>query len=355
VILTIGKNLDREKFNFFLMCMDRGNGGHQSLMDMSEECGFRTLSVFVPNRLDPIAIREIRNKLRQLNIHIIHTHDFKSDFYALISSLGTGIKRVATSHGSTRDSTLLKLYLSFSERVVYPFYDIIIAVSDQRREDLSQSRAIQKKVVCIKNGFDLDLFQKSHASEKGELNFQVPEGTNLIGVISRLFPDKGHKHLLEAFSKLLEEIPEARLLIIGDGPSRSDLERLTKVLAIDHKVLFCGVRYDLLNIYSKLNLVAIPSLREGLPYVLFEALALKIPVVATSVGGIPDLIKNGETGFLVPPGDSDGLSNAMREALKDKEKAKSFSERGYELLKERFSQKKMLGELESSYLSLMHY
>lgn len=200
VILTLAAHLDTQRFNATLLCMKGDDGGSDLLIQRAQEIGIRVVALDVKGKLDLRAMVRLRAILRENAVDIIHSHDFKSDFYALLSSMGLGIKRVATAHGSTRDSLLMRAYLLFDEKVIYRFYDKIIAVSKELCGQLSRGRKGKTTIEFIQNGLDETL--PSTSSENREPQEQTmastPKTGKVFGVVGRLYPDKGHRYFLEA-------------------------------------------------------------------------------------------------------------------------------------------------------------
>jgi glycosyltransferase involved in cell wall biosynthesis len=280
----------------------------------------------VRGRFDNRAISGLRNYLRENRIDIIHTHDFKSDFYGLVSACSLGIKRISTAHGSTRDSLLKRLYLFFDEHIVYRCFDRVIAVSEDLRTQLSQKFIPPAKIALIQNGLDMDLMDRKGDGTEPELAFPAEPGTKVFAVIGRLYPDKGHALFLEAFSALAREHPDVICAIVGDGPEKESIQNRIEASGLVEKVFCCGVVKDIKRVYHSIDYLVIPSLTEGLPYVLLEAMASGIPVLATSVGDIPLLVQDGHTGYLIPAGDIDALVRRMKDLVTMPERARLMAE-----------------------------
>jgi glycosyltransferase involved in cell wall biosynthesis len=142
--------------------------------------------------------------------------------------------------------------------------------------------------------------------------------------------------------------------IIGEGPSEKDIRKQVIELKLEDSVFLCGVRKDMMYVYRNIDYMVLPSLTEGLPYVLLEAMLFKVPVLATDVGGIPNLIINGVTGYLVPSGDAKSLKNGMENMLNDPEKVRDMSEEGYKLVKEKYSARRMADDYRRLYESMIN-
>lgn len=352
VILTLGRNIDTKRFKVSVLCMRNENGDGERLISKANELGIQTIAVNVKGRIDFNAMLNIRRIFKENAVSIFHSHDFKSDFYGLLASINLPIKRVTTAHGSTRDSIMKKVYLYWDEKVIYRFFDKIVAVSENVGKELGKKNVSPEKIEIIQNGLDLNSIGKEDGRAEKPLN--IPEGHKVFAVIGRLYPDKGHKYFLDAFSKVCQKHPFVKALIFGDGPEKKNVLRQIHVLKLEDKAALCGVRSDMKNVYDQIDFLVIPSLREGLPYALLEGMASKVPIVATAVGDIPFVVENGVTGYLVPPGESGSLEKGMIDLLALPVKAKEMAERAYRLVLEKFSADRMVRNTENLYLSLVN-
>jgi glycosyltransferase involved in cell wall biosynthesis len=349
VILTLARHIYRPEFDVTLIALKGPEGQSEKFIQNAIAMGINVQPVYVRGRLDFKALLEVRKILRKQSIQILHSHDFKSNFYGLTASTGMPISRVVTAHGSTRDSFMKRAYLFMDERMSYRFFGRIIAVSERLRGELSQRGVSWKKIEVIPNAIDLSLIV-GNPEVFGKIERKPRYGERYVfGVVGRLYPDKGHRFFLEAFARLAKDYHFVSAMIVGDGPERTEILHMVAHLGLSEKVDLCGERDDMEVVYQGLNAVVIPSLREGLPYVLLESLALKIPVIATAVGDIPVLIRNGETGFIVPPGDADAIEKRMREFIASPEKAQQMADRGCDAVKKHCSPRKMIERLESVY------
>jgi glycosyltransferase involved in cell wall biosynthesis len=354
VILALGRYFDRKEFAVSILCIRKANGEAEKLIDKATQLGIQVIPIDVKGRLDFETIRGIKRIIKENDVDILHSHDFKSDFYALAVSLNKGIKRVATAHGSTRDSIIKRLYLCFDECIIYRFFNKVIAVSEGVRSELRRRYISDKSIQVIQNGFDFDSIENDGGYYTHEEPICVPEGHEVFGVIGRLFPDKGHRYFLNAFSKISQKYPSINAVIVGDGPLKQEIMAQIHQLGLENRVMVCGFRSDMKSIYEVIDFLVIPSLREGLPYVLFEAMASKIPVLATKVGDIPFLVEDGETGYLIASEDSKALERGMIQMLNNSIQAKEMAERAHRLVKEKFSAERMVRNTEKVYKSLFN-
>lgn len=352
VILTLAKHIDKKVFHFSLLCMGRRDQGEKELTSRAAESGSEVISVDVKGRLDFSAIRHIRKVFRSNQIALFHSHDFKSNLYGLLASLDLRVGRVTTAHGSTRDTILKRVYLLLDERFICQLFDKIIAVSRDIKGQLLQKKISNSKIEVIQNGIDPSIIE-SESQPFAEFAFDVPHGHTVFAVIGRLFPDKGHRFFLEALAKLSRSHGAVHGLIVGDGPAREDIEAQVMKLGLQDRVTLCGLRKDMKCIYDRIDCLVIPSLREGLPYVLLEAMSNRIPVVATPVGDIPLLIEDGVTGYLAPPEDADTLCARMAGVLNNSSKQKDIVERAYRLVRKEYSAERMVRSIEALYMSVI--
>jgi len=350
VILTLAKYINKDIFNFKLLCMKNEDGRSNTLIENAKKINIPVMSIDVKGRLDVRAIKTIKKLLITNQNTILHCHDYKSNFYGLWASRQLGIKRITTAHGSTRDSLLQKAYLFLDERVTYRFFDQIIAVSEDLREQLEKKNIPSRKIRVIQNGLDLRFAKNNSDIPKNESSLEMPGKSKVFAVIGRLYPDKGHRYFLQAFSKVQNRYPSIRGIIVGEGPERIEIERQVRELNLTEKIDQYGFRSDMKNVYRDIDCLIIPSLTEGLPYVLLEAMAFKIPVIATSVGDIPNLIEDNITGYLVPPGNDKRLEDKMMDILRDPRKSKTIGKRGAKFVTENFSHERMVTATEHLYM-----
>jgi glycosyltransferase involved in cell wall biosynthesis len=211
------------------------------------------------------------------------------------------------------------------------------------------------KTVFIYNGVDEDNFStfKNGSSAKAQLG--VDSGVSLVGTVSSLAPHKGHKYLIQAAPMILDILPSTKFLIVGDGILREKLEEQVKNLNLISNVIFTGTRKNIPDLLPAMDIFVLPSCsREGLGISIIEAMAAEKPVVATDIGGIPEVVKNGETGLLVLPRNSEALAQAIIELLQNPKKANTMGKKGRIRFQEKFTNKRMLSEVENLYVALIN-
>jgi glycosyltransferase involved in cell wall biosynthesis len=288
-------------------------------------------------KVDLETIFKIRRFLSRQGIDIIHAHGYKSNLYALGSAFGTRVGRIATCHNWLGDDVKMKSYARLDKFFLKRF-DRVVAVSDTIREELVSADIPSRKLVTIYNGIDLKRFQCQEDAKGTRKALGIRDGFKVVGTVGRLSEEKGHTHLLRAARDPVLEGQNLVFLIVGDGPLRARLEEEAGGKGKGpHDIVFTGTRTDVDRLYGLMDMFVLPSLTEGLPMALLEAIASKRPVVATRVGGVPKVIEDGSSGRLVAPGDAKALARAIQGILADPEGARSMAENAYETVRETFS------------------
>ena len=265
--------------------------------------------------------------------HIISTHVVRATMVAAPLAKWQGAKVVETYHGGGEGSRGRLV----PDRMVSRFVDRAIAVSEAARTFLIGTGYPADKVVVVPNGRDLSTFRSGVGRDGIRRELGVDRGVPIVGVVGRLESRMGHAEMFEAWPSIAAEFPAARLVLIGDGPLRSRLETRARELGLAAHVIFAGNRPDIARALEAIDVVALPSLSEGLALTAIEASAMGRPVVATAVDGIPEVIREARTGRLVPPADPAALSRAIRGLLRDPLGAQRMGRAGRDFVLDRFS------------------
>lgn len=265
--------------------------------------------------------------------HIVSTHVVRATMVAAPLAKWQGAKVVETYHGGG-DGSRGRLV---PDRMVSRFVDRAIAVSEAARAFLIGTGYPADKVVVVPNGRDLSTFRSGIGREAMRRELGVDRGVPLVGVVGRLESRMGHAEMFEAWPSIAAEFPAARLVLIGDGPLRPRLETRARELGLAAHVIFAGHRPDIARVLDAIDVLALPSLSEGLALTAIEASARGRPVVATAVDGIPEVIREARTGRLVPPADPAALSRAIRGVLRDPLGAQRMGRAGRDFVFDRFS------------------
>ncbi len=318
---------------------------------------------------DEDVTRRLGEHLRRRRTQVVHNHMYRAEIVGTRAAIRIGelgLPRpyiVATVHSSrVRSPEDRDLVAALTPRM-----DRLIAVSRSIEAKIEREGRTGAPVELIYNGVDLSRYDRLEACCTLPEEYGFPVGSPLVGIVARLEPEKGHTTLLDAWPQVLTRVPEARLLIVGEGTLRETLETQAEDLGLlgepcegDHcvgtrharpgaKVVFTGRRDDVPSVTAAMDVAVLPSYREALGLAILEAMALSRPVVATNVGGIPEMVVDGVTGLLVPPHDPAALAGAITRLLTDHPLADMVARAGHDLVHDRFCIDLMVDAIEAIY------
>jgi glycosyltransferase involved in cell wall biosynthesis len=289
--------------------------------------------------------------------HIVHTHTAKAGFVGRLAARLAGTPVVAhTFHGHVFHSYFgpfkTRLFI-FIERLLARITDRIITISPrQRQEILDFGIASPHKIIIIPLGFNLEPFlNNTHLTGQLRTQLNLPPDIKLVGIVARLTAIKNHHLFLQAAALVHQQCNDVHFLIVGDGELRAELEHQAEDLQLAGVVHFLGWRQDLPKIYAGLDLVVLSSNNEGTPVTLIEAQASGCPVVATAVGGAPDIVADGHSGFLVPPNNAPALAEAIIKALSSN--LQPMGQAGRQFVKDKFTFSRLVNDIETLYGDLL--
>jgi glycosyltransferase involved in cell wall biosynthesis len=294
----------------------------------------------VPDRgpLDPAVLRSLLRLCRQLGVRIWHAHDYKSNALGLALRPFHPMHLVTTVHGWVTNAFRLQLYYAV-DRWCLPRYEQVICVSDDLVEQVRRCGVPDPRLTLLRNAVDSDTFRRRCLPRDSEVRRElaVPPGRMVLGAVGRLSPEKGFDRLLEAVARVRAEDIDFEVWIVGEGPARTQLAASIRALGLEDRVKLLGFRTDLVPLYEGLDVFALSSLREGMPNVLLEAMAMEVPVVSTDVPGALTLVVDGVTGLLTSAADVAGLAERIRVLLIDASLRARLAEAARRLVVDRFS------------------
>ena len=312
---------------------------HEEILEEAKSNGLDYAVFSCRSPLDLKLAFSIRAFIKKNRIDVIHCHGYKSNFYGLLASKGQ-VPSVTTNHNWLTAHWKLKTYC-FLDSLWIRFFDRIVAVSNEVKEEMLKYKIPGEKIRVIDNGISLERFEKVVETKnmKNQLGFE--EKTRVIGTVGSLVIEKGHIYLLEAARQILDVVKDLKFLIIGGGPLQKALEEKSEELGIKKDVIFTGQRKDIPELLTAMDIFVLPSIKEGLPVALLEAMAAKRPIVATRVGAIPRVIESKDIGILVEPKDISGLRDALTSLIDDPERMKLLARGGFNRVSMDFSSDEM--------------
>jgi glycosyltransferase involved in cell wall biosynthesis len=293
--------------------------------------GERVCALPMHGDLDPLLFFRLLRLIRAERPAIVHLHSRRSaDVQGGLAAAAAGVPAVLSRRVDHPPSPLLA-------RWQFGLYDRVIAISEEIRRVLLAANVPAERVVCVPSAVDLARFARPAGRAHARAALGVGADDAVIGVVAQLIERKGHRFLLDAFPAIRAAAPQARLLFLGRGPLEPELRAQAGRQGLADRVHFAGFREDLPDLYPALDVVAHPATAEGLGVALLEAAAAERPIVASAVGGIPEIVRDGETGLLVPPRDSAALGSAIVRLLLDGELARRLGAGARALVAERHS------------------
>jgi glycosyltransferase involved in cell wall biosynthesis len=289
--------------------------------------------------------RRVARIVQDERVDIIHSHHRFAALVSRMVSTTTGVPVVSTMHEIRRDARALTR-LGLGQRVV--------TLSEMMRTFVIETYGIApERVRVIPMGVDLPSPIPAAYREQLRRDLGVEAEVPAIACVARLVRRKGHEYLLRAIRDVRETHPGVRLLLIGDGEERPQLEKTVRDLGIDENVLLLGFRSDVSELLELVDFTVLPSLQEEFGVVLIESLSHEKPVVATSIGAIPEIVKTGQTGLLVPPHDSEALARGIRSLLDDSAAVREMGKKGREVVARTYSRRAFLDKTEALYEGLV--
>jgi len=297
---------------------------------------------------DEAAVRELTAYLRRHEIDLVHAHMYRAEVVGVRAALAAGTPVImATVHSSrvrsAEDVSALAALTPAMDRLIVPSAAIAAKLRAEGRGGAA--------FATIPNGVDLSRFDGPAPACALRRQFDVPHDAVLVGVVARLEPEKGHRHLVAAWPSVVERAPDAWLVIVGEGSECEALRAQVAALPAQarERVIFTGRREDISAVTGDLDIAVLPSLREAQGISILEAMARRRPVVASAVGGVPEVVTDGLDGLLVPPADPDALADAIVRLALSPALRRELGEAGYRTVAERFSIDAQVRRIEEIY------
>ncbi len=349
-LLSVILGIDRSRFEPIVCCLGaKGDIGLEI-----ERLGTQVVSLnrMHHKRWDFHIIADVKRLIRSRRVDLVHTHLYHANAYGRIAArMAGGVKGVVATVHNVYPATKLKRRCL--NRLLAGFTDRIIAISDAVKADIVRYDWVPpQKVEVIPNGIDIRSFDRPVDRLAVRRQLGIPPDDVVIGSVSRLERQKGHVDLINAFHRLAGSDPNVWLVLVGDGSLRPALEQQVADLGLAKRVIFAGARRDIVELLNGMDLFVSASLWEGQGISVLEAMAARLPVVATRVGGTREVVEDGVSGLLVPPQDDRALAQAIESVMREPERRRILGEAGRARVEERFSARAMLDRLERLYTQI---
>ena len=340
-ILALAKHLPRDQVRCDLAVTLETNSRDLELVKKYRQDYGEAFEIPMNSRFDIGVIRKLASLIKDRSIDIIHTHGYKSDILGVIAARKTGIKCIVTPHGfeNTKDPKL-RFFIWLGCKSM-SFADRVVPLSPQLLADLKKTGVKKEKLVYIQNGVDLSEVDAQRRSENALKNV---DGEKRVGFVGQMISRKNIFDILDIFDSLAAKHKDIRLILVGDGEQRNELERYAKKLDGHSRISFLGFRDDRLELLQSFDLFVMTSTLEGIPRCLMEACAMGVPVAAYNIPGIDQLIAHDKTGLLAPPGDKATLAQYWEKLLFDSQTAARLASNAREYVHAHYSAQRMASE-----------
>jgi glycosyltransferase involved in cell wall biosynthesis len=328
----LAKELKRRGYSFQYV-VQPGSPLHQK----AKEAGLPVFPLKISSEADIVSILRLFLAMKRKKCRLVNYHDAHS---VAVGSVAASLAKVPLRVISRRvDFPLNKNILS--RRKYTKNVDAIIAISEGVKNVLIEGGVDARRIHVIPDGIDFAPFEDKTSRDylRQELSFAADDF--LVGIVAHLADHKGHKYLIQASKYLREQSPKIKIIIVGEGPLKMELSKQAKEIQVDDMVFFMGFREDVPQILNSLDMFVLSSYLEGMGSSLMDAMACRLPIVATRVGGIPEVVEHGKTGLLVSPRSPKSLAKAILKVYEDKELAHRLGQKGYDVVHQKFSAESM--------------
>jgi glycosyltransferase involved in cell wall biosynthesis len=360
VFAQIINRLSVKKYKIMVACLPTG-----TFIEKIEGSGTQIRSVDMRNRFNPGVILQLSSLIKKEKVDIVHSQGARADFFARMAAKLAGAPNVVSTVPMPVEGfdvnpirkIVYKIFNRFSER----FVDRFMVVSGALEKMMIEKHRIEpQRVVKIYNGIEKDDFcitDDEIACKRADFRNNSGFGGDIpvIGVIGRLVWQKGFEYFIEAIPEVLEKFKAARFVLVGEGELEDELKLKSKRLKLENKIFFTGFRNDIKDILASVDIFVMPSLLEGLPVVLLEAMAMGKPIIATDIDGINEVLENGKTGLLIPPKAPEALSEAIVNMLSHRDQAHQMGINARRVVEERFGVNIMVEKVEEVYEELLQF
>lgn len=317
-ILNTWRTLDRARYHITIVATQPNPGARNELLEEARRLGATAHELRIGRGVDPVAVAGLVRLIRSERIDVLQTHDAQTRRLGVIAAALTGVRHISSVHGWIFNDRKERVARWVDRRLLRSSRAVIV-VSNRLRAELVDAGVPADRITLLRNAIMLQDYPQAESSAGTAVRrrFQIPDDAPVVSVVGRLSPEKGHDDFLRAAQLVRRAVPTVRFLIVGDGPLRAQLDAQVAALDLGTNVTFTGHLRNPGEVYGATDVLALSSHTEGIPNVLLEAFAYGKPAVATSVGGVPEVLDEGTTGLLVPPRQPDALAEKLVRLLRE--------------------------------------
>jgi len=335
VILTLTQELRNQDIDAGIVVIHNRYNPQTELLNAATALDIPVHEIISRRQLDWSAVKQLREILVREKVNIIHSHNYKSDIFAWLAQRNIQTKFCITSHGWTSEN-LKVLFYEEIDRTVMNQSNAVVCVSKTLYLRNIKHGVRTHKILTIPNGIDIEHFSRRHTG-KDDPSLHQYKDKFVVGLAGRMSPEKGHNVLMKSARIIVKKNPQVLFLLVGGGVLENELKNIARDNDMDKYFIFLGHQKDIKKFYRTIDILVMPSHREGLPMTLLEAMAMEVPVIASAVGDIPELIKNKKNGVLVAPGDEDALAAEIIELMNHKERRDIYAQISRKIVESHYS------------------
>lgn len=345
--------IDPRRFDSCVACMYGGG----AMRDRFEAMGVKTFDLDARRELDPRGLWRLVQLIREIEPQIVHTHLLRADLYGGLAARLTRVPVVLTTQYAIYPyaRAVVRAYDGLLDRVCRALATDALAVSEAVRQDLVGRIGWRpERTHTVHTGLDFEQWHPTpDARERIRREWSISADSPVVLTVARLSYEKGLEVLIDAAGLLRQNCPKARFVLVGDGPLRPKLVEQVRRCGLEERVRFVGFHEDIASVLAAGDVFVLPSYMEGMPNAVLEAFAARLPVIASAVGGLVEVIEDGRTGLLVPVCDPAALATAIGRLIREPELAGRLAHAGAEAARQRFGLSVVAGKYEALYSSLI--
>jgi len=331
LMLSCFKKMKQEDFSLFLLGIVKKKRENSSIVEKARESGIASFYLYYRWKFGIYSVFSLVSFLKKNQITIVHSHGYRENILVFFSSWLCDVWKISTVHGWTTHGWRKRI-----DKIILKRFDIITVPSEEIVDELIQAGIKKEKITLLRNVIDPEALEDRSQSLSFRKEFNIPQDMFTVTYIGRISPEKGLHYLLESASHVKEKIPGIKIVIAGDGTELDILKNHVRKTGLENHVIFTGYREDVGSILRASDVFVNPSLTEGFPLSILEAMYCKVPVVATAVGGIPEIMKTGESGILIEPRNSEELADALVMLFKDSKARERISQNAYRIVTQEY-------------------
>lgn len=350
-IVTHAQLLDKSRYRIVLISFVE-NEQHNELLHNARKAGLDVVELHTVHAFDLSALLKLRQALSERGINLLCSHGYKANIIGRLASWGAGIPHLAVSRGWTAENRRIRFYEKL-DKFFLRLADRVVAVSEGQRQKILKLGVNPDRVTVIHNAIDLSAADVSERNGSIRQELSIPEDAIFVASAGRLSPEKNQAAMIEAARIVCSKRKDVYFAVFGEGFLRAELEAAISKSGLEERFLLPGFTKDILAVFRGIDIFMLPSFTEGLPNVVLEAFAVRKPIVASNVGGIPEVVQHGVSGYLTAPDDVAAMAAHLIELSEKPALRQLMGQQGYAHVNDSFCFRLQTGLFEKLYESIL--